>query len=168
MAAQLPSAEKKARADYVIDTSGSKEDTNRQIDAIFDQLVEIVQPSAIAAVRARLRATEPAGTDAAERTEEPDAGKNLTSSFARFGRDDHVVQQHRDRERADAAGHRRDRAGDLRHRGVDVADDERAVLLEDGAPRGTFRIERFDQRRVGDAIDADVDHRRAGLDEIRA
>jgi dephospho-CoA kinase len=45
MAAQLPSAEKKARADYVIDTSGSKEDTNRQIDAIFDQLVEIVQPS---------------------------------------------------------------------------------------------------------------------------
>ncbi len=46
MAAQLPSAEKKARADYVIDTSGSKEDSNRQIDAIFDQLVEIVQPSA--------------------------------------------------------------------------------------------------------------------------
>ncbi len=46
MAAQLPSAEKKARADYVIDTSGSKEDTNRQIDKIFDELVEIVQPSA--------------------------------------------------------------------------------------------------------------------------
>jgi dephospho-CoA kinase len=46
MAAQLPSAEKKARADYVIETSGPKEDTNRQIDAIFDQLVEIVQPSA--------------------------------------------------------------------------------------------------------------------------
>jgi hypothetical protein len=30
----------------VIETSGPKEDTNRQIDAIFDQLVEIVQPSA--------------------------------------------------------------------------------------------------------------------------
>jgi dephospho-CoA kinase len=45
MAAQLPASEKKARADYVIDTSGAKEDTNRQIDAIFDKLVEIVQPS---------------------------------------------------------------------------------------------------------------------------
>jgi dephospho-CoA kinase len=44
MAAQLPSAEKKARADYVIDTSGAKEDSKRQIDAIFDKLVEIVQP----------------------------------------------------------------------------------------------------------------------------
>jgi dephospho-CoA kinase len=45
MAAQLPSSEKKARADYVIDTSGTKEETNRQIGEIFDRLVEIVQPS---------------------------------------------------------------------------------------------------------------------------
>jgi dephospho-CoA kinase len=45
MAAQLPSAEKKARADYVIDTNGTKEETDRQIDAIFDKLVEIVQPA---------------------------------------------------------------------------------------------------------------------------
>jgi dephospho-CoA kinase len=44
MAAQLPSSEKKARADYVIDTSGSKEETDRQIETIFDEIVEIVQP----------------------------------------------------------------------------------------------------------------------------
>jgi dephospho-CoA kinase len=44
IAAQLPSAEKAKRADYVIDTSGPKEDTYRQIDAIFDEIVEIVQP----------------------------------------------------------------------------------------------------------------------------
>jgi dephospho-CoA kinase len=67
MAAQLPSAEKKARADYVIDTSGSKEDTNRQIDAIFDQLVEIVQPSATPPP-----AAEPREPQEPEEPEEPE------------------------------------------------------------------------------------------------
>jgi dephospho-CoA kinase len=65
MAAQLPSAEKKARADYVIETSGPKEDTNRQIDAIFDQLVEIVQPSAPAT-------PPPAPLEPSEPSEPPD------------------------------------------------------------------------------------------------
>jgi dephospho-CoA kinase len=52
MAAQLPSAEKAKRADYVIDTSGPKEDTLRQIDALFDELVEIVQPEQVDVPRA--------------------------------------------------------------------------------------------------------------------
>jgi dephospho-CoA kinase len=59
MAAQLPSAEKKARADYVIDTSGAKEETDRQISAIFDELVEIVQPSAPPPPALEPLATEP-------------------------------------------------------------------------------------------------------------
>jgi dephospho-CoA kinase len=69
MAAQLPSAEKKARADYVIDTSGSKEDTDRQISAIFDELVEIVQPSAPPPPAAEPPAAEPLATEPDESTE---------------------------------------------------------------------------------------------------
>jgi dephospho-CoA kinase len=37
---QLPEAEKRARADFVVDTGGSIEDCNRQIDAIFTKLQE--------------------------------------------------------------------------------------------------------------------------------
>ena len=69
MAAQLPSAEKKARADYVIDTSGSKEDSKRQVDAIFDQLVEIVQPGDPPAPGAAGAPAAPPATDESE--EEP-------------------------------------------------------------------------------------------------
>src|SRR5690348_16807634 len=54
-----------------------------------------------------------------------------------------VLQDHRDRHRADAPGHRRHVAGDLHRARVDVA--EEAV--------------------VG-AVHADVDHRRAGLDHV--
>ena len=72
MAAQLPSAEKKARADYVIDTSGSKEDTNRQIDAIFDQLVEIVQPSPPPPSATPLPATEPEEPEEPKEPKEPE------------------------------------------------------------------------------------------------
>jgi dephospho-CoA kinase len=75
MAAQLPSAEKKARADYVIDTSGSKEDTNRQIDAIFDQLVEIVQPSDQAGPPPQAGAP-PAPPEPAEAPEPPEPESN--------------------------------------------------------------------------------------------
>jgi dephospho-CoA kinase len=39
LAAQLPAEEKARRADYVIRTDGSYEDTNRQVRAVFDQLV---------------------------------------------------------------------------------------------------------------------------------
>jgi dephospho-CoA kinase len=38
LAAQWPVDEKAARANYIIDTSGSVEDTNRRIEAVLDQL----------------------------------------------------------------------------------------------------------------------------------
>ena len=46
-------------------------------------------------------------------------------------------------------------------RGMNVADDERAVLLERGAPFRTARA--LDHRSVGDAIDADADNAVPGL-----
>ena len=58
-----------------------------------------------------------------------------------------IRQQHRDRHRAHAARHRRDRACDLGRLGeVHVADETEAALA-----------------RVIDPVDADVDHRTAGL-----
>jgi dephospho-CoA kinase len=39
LAAQLPAEEKARRADYVIRTDGTYEDTNRQVRAVLDQLV---------------------------------------------------------------------------------------------------------------------------------
>lgn len=36
--AQMPADEKRRRADYVIDTSGSREDTRRQVEALYPQL----------------------------------------------------------------------------------------------------------------------------------
>jgi dephospho-CoA kinase len=38
LAAQLPIDEKAARADYVIDTNGSFDDTNQQVDAVLETL----------------------------------------------------------------------------------------------------------------------------------
>jgi len=38
LAAQMASEEKRSRADYVIDTSGSKEDTRRQVQTLYPQL----------------------------------------------------------------------------------------------------------------------------------
>jgi dephospho-CoA kinase len=38
MAAQMPGDEKKARADFVIDTSASMQDTERQVKEVFAQL----------------------------------------------------------------------------------------------------------------------------------
>lgn len=39
LARQMPQDEKKARADYVIDTSGSIDDTRRAVDALLDSLI---------------------------------------------------------------------------------------------------------------------------------
>ena len=39
--AQMPADEKRRRADYVIDTSGSREDTRRQVEALFPELVRL-------------------------------------------------------------------------------------------------------------------------------
>jgi dephospho-CoA kinase len=38
IAAQMPMEEKRQRADYVVDCSGSKEDARRQVEALFPQL----------------------------------------------------------------------------------------------------------------------------------
>jgi dephospho-CoA kinase len=38
IAAQLPIEDKRARADFVVDTSGTLEETERQVTAVFDQL----------------------------------------------------------------------------------------------------------------------------------
>lgn len=40
LARQIPDAEKRARADFVIDTSGPFEDTRRQVDAVINKLLE--------------------------------------------------------------------------------------------------------------------------------
>ena len=38
LALQVPDAEKRARADHVIDTGGALEDTRRQVEALVEQL----------------------------------------------------------------------------------------------------------------------------------
>jgi dephospho-CoA kinase len=42
--AQMPLEEKRGRADYVIDCSGSKEETRRQVDALFPELQSLARP----------------------------------------------------------------------------------------------------------------------------
>lgn len=44
LARQMPDAQKRARADYVVDTSGTFEQTRRQIDKIIDELNANSQP----------------------------------------------------------------------------------------------------------------------------
>jgi len=43
ISAQMPVEEKRRRADYVIDCSGSKEDTRRQVEALFPELKKLVE-----------------------------------------------------------------------------------------------------------------------------
>src|SRR5204862_4657434 len=45
-----------------------------------------------------------------------------------------VLEEHRDRQRTDTAGDRRQRAGDVRDLGMHVADDERSAAPEGVAP----------------------------------
>ena len=80
---------------------------------------------------------------------------------ARLRGDDRVLEQHRDRQRADAARHRRQRAGDFRDGRMHVADDDRAAAIE-VAPAAASRLKqsRRDQGSIGDRADADVDDRR--------
>ncbi len=42
--AQMPLEEKRRRADYVIDCSGSKEETRRQVEALFPELERLARP----------------------------------------------------------------------------------------------------------------------------
>lgn len=44
LARQMPLEAKRRYADYVIDTSGSREDTDRQVREVFRQLSELAQP----------------------------------------------------------------------------------------------------------------------------
>jgi dephospho-CoA kinase len=39
LAAQMPAAQKAARADFIIRTDGSFEETNRQVDEIYGRLI---------------------------------------------------------------------------------------------------------------------------------
>jgi dephospho-CoA kinase len=47
LAAQWPIADKVRRGDYVIDTSGTYEDTDRQVERIWKTLVDIIDPHAL-------------------------------------------------------------------------------------------------------------------------
>ena len=96
-----------------------------------------------------------------------DAPADVTSA-PRAGRRQRVLEQHRDRQRADAAGHRRQRAGDLgdrrdarrRRRASRAARTRRAASSPAGTARSTIA-------RSVDRGCADVDDRRARLDEVR-
>ena len=46
IAAQMPAEEKRRRADYVIDSSGSLEDTRRQVEIVFSTLKRITSGTA--------------------------------------------------------------------------------------------------------------------------
>src|ERR1700722_18983640 len=84
-----------------------------------------------------------------------------------------VGHEHGDGQWADAAGDGRISAGDFKGLGMDVANDGRAAF---GEALGTLAVagkEALEFGEIGDAVDADVDDRRAGLhhfwrDESRA
>ena len=79
-----------------------------------------------------------------------------------------VLQQHGDRQRPDAAGHRRQRAGDVGDRRVHVADDACDPFLSKSASRELpSPNSSTDSLAVSRRGCPDVDHDRARLDESR-
>ena len=106
----------------------------------------------------------------------PPVSATLSTTYSRgartgaepaLGRRQRVLQQHRDRQRSDAAGNRRQRARHLLDRRMDVAEDQaprRSNASRRLLPAGNSAsiIARSSTRRG-----ADVDDRRAGLDEVR-
>ena len=80
-------------------------------------------------------------------------------------RRDGVLEEHRDRQRTDAAGHGRQRAGHLRDTGMHVADDDGSAAIEVGEARRAGLEQAAHDLGVGHRGDADVDDRRARLHE---
>ena len=62
----------------------------------------------------------------------------------------------------------RQRAGDVGDAGMHVADDDRAAPIERFEPRRTGAEQPLDKLPILHGRRADVDDRRAGLDEVRA
>ena len=77
-----------------------------------------------------------------------------------------VHHQHRDRERPDTAGHRRQGACHFRDGGMDIANEHRPFGLERCKPRMTCRKQLRCHRGIRHAIHSDVDYGRARLHEV--
>ena len=73
-----------------------------------------------------------------------------------------VAHQHGDGQRPHAARHRRDRSGDFRDARMNVAHQHGAFLAELRQLRRKIRKDALRLGCIGDAIDAHIDHRRAG------
>ena len=84
-----------------------------------------------------------------------------------LGSGNSVLQQHRDRQWADPAGHRRQRARDLSDAGVHISNHDGAASVEVCEPRRS-RIEQLrGYRGIGHGGDTDVDDGGPSLDECR-
>ena len=109
--AQLPLAEKIARADYVIRTDGRMKTPRRR---------------SVGSMNARCwRGWVALGCSSGLAGWL--SGRDLHAGARRAQR---VLHQHRDRQRADAAGNRRERTGHLRHLRMHVTDENGALRLE--------------------------------------
>src|SRR6476620_10317052 len=97
----------------------------------------------------------------------PAASASVAGSESLMGGPDSVLQQHRDRQRSYPAGNRRQGASDLLYSWMHVAKYQAAAFLEGGVALRARRKQRFDERAVFHLRGADVDHRRARLDELR-
>src|SRR5262245_35361602 len=91
----------------------------------------------------------------------------LASAFSELRRFERVLEEHRDRERANATRYGRERTGDGLDTGMDVAEHERATPLEGLPALRAGREEALHDSRVVDAGRAYVDHRCPRLHEVR-